>query len=211
MIVRIPRLPNLPSSSKAKGLKKTRKRALARAHTNISSLREEVKKLHKRIKTKNKQIERLTKKTKRSQNVNSSELTPRKQTEMEVEKLHLTPKRSRFVRRKLLVSNALLSELKTTRKLHSAKKRRILYQIVSGGITKKYRCLNKLNTYTGLSRRSMSKVVGKQLVNMKEKMKCISRLITDSVHTFYTRDDNSRVQPGKADKKWREGTNTCTD
>jgi hypothetical protein len=60
----IVRLPSTSRSSapKAKGLKKTRTRALSRAHKNIGNLKNEIETLRKRHKTKDKKIERLTKK-----------------------------------------------------------------------------------------------------------------------------------------------------
>ena len=199
----IVRLPSTSRSSapKAKGLKKTRTRALSRAHKNIGNLKEEIETLRKRHKTKDKKIERLTKKIEQTKTAGPSELTPRKQTDIEIEQLNLTPNRKRFVRRKLLLSNSLLSQLKSTRKLQSAKKRQVLHKIVSGGITKKYRCLNSLSLNTGLSRRSLHNVKTGDLVNKVEKRKCLTRCIASSVCAFYTRDDNSRVQPGKADAK----------
>ena len=60
----IVRLPSTSRSSapKAKGLKKSRTRALSRAHKNIGNLKDEIETLRKRHKTKDKKIERLTKK-----------------------------------------------------------------------------------------------------------------------------------------------------
>jgi hypothetical protein len=63
--------------------------------------------LRKRHKTKDKKIERLTKKIEHTKTAGPSELTPRKQTDIEIEQLNLTPNRKRFVRRKLLLSNSL--------------------------------------------------------------------------------------------------------
>jgi predicted nucleic acid-binding Zn-ribbon protein len=64
----------------AKGLKKTRTRALSRAHKNIGNLKDEIETLRKRHKTKDKKIERLTKKIEHTKTTGPSELTPRKQT-----------------------------------------------------------------------------------------------------------------------------------
>jgi hypothetical protein len=96
----IVRLPSTSRSSapKAKGLKKTRTRALSRAHKNIGNLKDEIETLRKR----HKKIERLTKKIEHTKTAGPSELTPVKQTDIEIEQLNLTPNRKRFVRRKPL-------------------------------------------------------------------------------------------------------------
>ena len=58
------------------------------------------------MKTRNKQIERLRNKIK------SKSSTPMKETEEELRGLSLTPKKKRKVKRKLMLGNALLSELR---------------------------------------------------------------------------------------------------
>ena len=75
------------NANKAKGLKKTQQRALARPHTSIKCLEKEVSTLRRKMKTRNKQIEHLRNKIK------SKSSTPMKETEEELRGLSLTPKK----------------------------------------------------------------------------------------------------------------------
>ena len=69
----------------------------------------------------------------------------------------LTPDQRTKVRKQLLMGNALLSEINQTKVAagKSKQKKRILSNIVSGNILKKYRGLKWLSEKTGLNRNKM--------------------------------------------------------
>ena len=68
-----------------------------------------------------------------------------KETEEELHGLSLTPKKKRKVKRKLMLGNALLSELRKSRKVSSRKARRPLHSIIAGKVTKKYRLVSAIS------------------------------------------------------------------
>lgn len=88
----IVKLPAMGSAARANGAKKTRVRALAKAHKSISKLQRKKVELERKLKTKSKQIERINKRLKlteqRSKQLN---LTPKRQTQLEVTNLGLSP------------------------------------------------------------------------------------------------------------------------
>ncbi|KAH3712152.1 hypothetical protein DPMN_071831 [Dreissena polymorpha] len=90
-------------TKKDAGAKKINARALSRAHREIKSLKSEVIQLRKKIKIKNRNIDRINNKTESYASIsqlNSHELTPMKKTEADVSRLNLTPRSRTLVRRK---------------------------------------------------------------------------------------------------------------
>ncbi|KAH3886835.1 hypothetical protein DPMN_010848 [Dreissena polymorpha] len=61
--------------------------------------------------------------------------------------------------------------------------------------------LNQISKCTRLSRRSLGLIEDKTIVMVKEKRTCISKSVAESVIDFLGREDNCRIQPGKADAK----------
>ena len=121
--------------------------------------------------------------------------------------LNLTPKKKRTVKRKLMLGNALLSELRKSREVSSRKARRPLHSIIAGKVTKKYRLISALSKRTGFSRNSLQKCNKKCIKSVKEVRKSLTKDIESEVISFFRREDNCRVQPGKADvKKDTDGT-----
>ncbi|KAH3891290.1 hypothetical protein DPMN_015383 [Dreissena polymorpha] len=152
----------LPLTKKGAGAKKIIARALSRAHREIKSLKSEVIQLRKKIKIKNRKIDRINNKTESyasTSQLNSHELTctPMKKTEAEVSRLNLTP-----------------------RKIDRAKR-------ASGKKKAKY----LRNICTRLSRRSLRLIEDKT----------IGMSVEESVIDFLGKEDNCRIQPGKADAK----------
>lgn len=199
----IVKLPIMSHSAKAKGLKKVRARALARANKKVRDLKHDIETLRKKIKVKDRKISRMVKRQRQIEAPQTEDLTPRKQTDQDINMLNLTPTRRRFVRRKLLHANTVMAEVKESRKATSRKKRNNLHRIISGTMARKYRCITNINKFTGLSRKSLVKVFDKDLVNYipTEKRICKARNMRNRIIEFFMRDDNSRAQPGKADAK----------
>ena len=78
-----------------------------------------------------------------------------KETEGDLRGLNLTQKKKRKLKRKLMLGNALLSELRKSREVSSRKARRPFHSIIEGKVTKRYRLVSAL-----------SKIFKKQLAEM---------------------------------------------
>lgn len=195
----IVKLPNYKQTKKGSGLKKTKKRALARARKSIKKMEDEIKSLKKKLKTKSKQIERM--RTKVNKKSGEKNLTPRKETDNDISELQLTPRRKEKIRRKLILGNAVLQEINDSKKCTTRKSRSLLHNIVAGRVTRKYRLLSEISKSTGLSRNSLYRCKYKKLEKYIEKRKSLTKTILVSVHEFLQREDNCRIQPGKSDSK----------
>ena len=202
----IVQLPAITNSAKSKGIKKVKAKALARANKKVNNLKLDNETLRRKIKLRDRKISRMTRKLNDVKQHTGEDLTPNKQTERDIRELNLTPTRRRTVRRKLLSANTIMAEVKAARDATSKKKRQNLHRIISGGIARKYRCLTSIQRTTRLSRKSLSKVFDKNLVNhvTTETRTCKSRNMKSEIVDFFMRDDNSRSQPGKADVKKTE-------
>ncbi|KAH3702447.1 hypothetical protein DPMN_077464 [Dreissena polymorpha] len=110
--------------------------------------------------------------------VSSVELTPSKQTERDMEAANLTAEQKAKLGRSILLSNVLVSEIKTSKKNTPRDKRAAIYNI-------KYRTIKYLSMKTGLGRNQLGRL---------EKNR-------EQVINFLKHEDNSRTQPGKSDAK----------
>ena len=155
------------------------------------------------MKTLDKQIERLRKKN----HDDSSTRTPRKEAEADLAKLRLSPRGKRKLKRKLVLGNALLKEIKATGDSASRKEKHPLHNILAGKITKKYRLITAISRGTGLARNSMHTSKSKVFRPRKEVRRCLSEEVEEICIAFMRREDNCRMLPGKVDaKKTEEGT-----
>ena len=80
-----------------------------------------------------------------------------KETEEDLRGLNLTQKKKRKLKRKLMLGNALLSELRKSREVSSRKARRPFHSIIAGKVTKRYRLISTLSKRTIFSRNSLQK------------------------------------------------------
>ena len=212
LIVRLPALTRSKKSpmaekrsisKKAQGLTKSRKRALARAHQKIRTLKDHIANLSKTVNRKNKQMERLRKRS--STPAAAENNTPRKEVTAEIESMRgLSTTQRTSLKKRLLLGSALCQEIKATKDTTTLKSRRPLHNIIAGRITKKYRLIHALSEGTGLSRNSLGHARSKAAGNRKESRKSLTKDLKDSVTQFLKREDNCRVQPGKADMKRTE-------
>ena len=201
LVVKMPGIQSQLGSGQSAGPKKARSRALARAHKSLQLLRQDIFILKRKLNTKTKQLQRLSCKVR----VPPKNLTPRTKTHHEVESLALTPSRKSKVKRKLLLANVIMEEVKATKEICPTKKRAVLHRMISGKVVKKYRCIRAISSSLGFSRTSLHKCKNKSLQLTREKRQCLSRRVIENVVSFLGREDNSRMQPGKADAK------KCTD
>lgn len=184
-------------------------RATAKCRRTIEKLNEENRNLNRRVKTISKRYQRLLTKTKNAKTEESVNLatgkqvlTPRKRTSTEIREEGLTPRKMpKNIQRRLLLANVLTDELKGAWKENGIKGKQLISRIVSGKLLKKYR---------------MRKCVGGSITKQVFCTKRINSLpkIQKKVHAretlrrrvieFLERDDNSRMMPGKNDKKKAE-------
>ncbi len=201
----------LPSSSGGKrfGPLKRKRRQHSRLNRKIKELTTQRDNLRKRLNTKAKQLQRLRLK-KQSSNSGHPSGTPKSKTEDFVKSLKLTPKRRNKVRRKLLLGEALNLEMLDAKNRCSSKRRAILHNIVAGKVAKKYRLLSAMGKASGLSRHCLARTLSKQ-IHVRRETRCrVVRQLQETVTSFLTREDNSRIQPGKNDaKKISESGSKC--
>ena len=200
----------LPFSRKAAGKRRVSK-ALGKRIKEVNKLRETLKRLKTKHKSAMRKIQRLKARSSQSSSQGSSQdteeeaNTPRSKTRAELR--NINKEDANRIRKQLLLSNVLMAEVKEAKKANK-KKSTILHQTLSGKIVKKYRCLSSLNRKTGLSRRSLAKTACKSFEARKEQRKRARLHYEDAVLAFLERDDNSRVLPGKNDKKRMEDGQT---
>ena len=195
---------NFSEAKKNSATRKRVSRAVSKAHRKIAKLQGQNKKLQTKAWKLQKRIQRSSKKKKlESQASKPSANTPRSKSTAELREAGLSP---RFVppviRKKLVFANALIQEVTESTSKDKPKKK-IAPQILAGSkIMKRYRLVRELNRKTGLSRRSLQKLHFKAV---ERKTTLIRKQVTEKVIGFLSRDDNSRMMPGKADYKTHEG------
>ena len=180
--------------SKSKGSKKRVSRAYGRKCYELSKVKDEMSLLKKRYKTAMRKLQRRQ----RLQQENPG--TPLSKTNAILEEAGISREQAERVKGKLLLSTVVMEEVKKTATDNKRSKRNVLHNILAGRIVKKYRCMTQLSRDSGLGRRALMKSSSKKLDSDKHGRRRKIAAYAKDVSTFYTRDDNSRVLPGKADK-----------
>ncbi|XP_060564869.1 uncharacterized protein LOC132724071 [Ruditapes philippinarum] len=192
-------------------------RVVSKQNREIEKLKFQNESLQKRYKTVSKRYQRLKKKTDDqptpsscNSSVNENEMmpisprqsTPRKRVAEELREAGVTPRKvPRKVRKMLLLGSALAEEVSGARKDNGKKGRKVIANILSGKIIKKYKLKSLLNKNTGINRKTNfngSKKCDK--VPRQVKQPIVREQIANRVVEFLKRDDNSRLLPGKNDK-----------
>ena len=105
------------------------------------------------------------------------------------------------IRRKLLAANLLSDEIKISASENTPGRRsHFIRKVVSGRITKKYRATRLIASMTNLDRKKLSLNNTKHLSTLLKK--CSTNImvqLASKVASFLSRDDNSRMMPGKKD------------
>lgn len=135
--------------------------------------------------------------------------TPRSNAHADIRELGLTPRKvSKKIKTKLVMVNAMLEEVKESKKSNKAQtSKRVVANIVSGKILKKYRCLETMSRATGISRASLKRATAKTIKTKPRKRHANEREnVKQRVIAFMERDDVSINMPGKKDcKKTEDG------
>ncbi|CAC5379205.1 unnamed protein product [Mytilus coruscus] len=210
----IVKLPNIDLKKRTR----TRvSRATAKLRREVKTLTTEKENANRRFKKISKRYERLVKKTetiqhitaKRCQMVNSPStsnntcLTPRKRTMGELREERLTPSKiPKPIQDKLLLANVLTEEIGNAWNSSGLKGKILVAQIISGTGIKKYKMKKVLGIKTGIRRQNF-RGSSQQINKFPEIRKNVvgRESLRISVVNFLERDDNSRVMPGKNDKK----------
>jgi len=114
----------------------------------------------------------------------------------------ITPKKvPKAVRKKLVMANAILEEIKTSStKNKKQRKKRVVANVVSGNILKKYKCLHLLSRETGIGRKVLKGVRSKSVLTLARNRRVTEReTVKKLVTEFMERDDVSINMPGKND------------
>ena len=196
--------------------KKGKNMARKRISRQVASAKRKINKLTEENETLKKTVSRLYKRSTRKSKYSSASsvpvrppveeqqsadaLTPRKRTDKEIRDSGASPSTlPKPVRRKLLEANLLSDEIKISA---SKNKRRshFIRKVVSGRITKKYRATRLIASMTNLDRKKLSLNNTKRLSTpLKKRSTNIIIQLTSKVASFLSRDDNSRMMPGKKD------------
>lgn len=188
----------------------TRKRVsrrAAKAYKEIKRLNEENEKLRLSNEKYRKKIYR-DKRTPSTTSSSSERIveasTPRSSVESAMRSEGISPRQAPQLRKKLIMQNAVISELKAAASVIKGKERKSLHHIVSGGIIKKYRAYSRVSKEIGLGRNqlriantSKSPVA---IVN-KSRAAILREQLRKDVLKFLERGDNSATLPGKRDAK----------
>ena len=191
-------------SNRRKGALLRWKRELSEATSRIRLLEQERVKLMKRYKSTQRSLQRIKKNSTEKNTSRKQELTPRKQTEQEMQKANLTESQKQNIRKSLLLGNVIVSEIKQTKDKTPKGTIKALHRIVSGKITKKYKCIKLLSLKTGLCRHALGKSTSKLHQVPRSSRKSTVGKYQEKVVEFMKREDNSKLQPGKKDVKKSE-------
>jgi len=188
--------------NKAKGAIGRWKRELAEARGRIRVLEEEKTNLTRKVRSAQRKLQR--------KNISSKEpMTPRKETELAMKKANLSSSQKHAIRKSLLLSNVLCKEIRSAKEKSNLTDRKLVHQIVAGQVLRKYKCMNMLSLKTGLCRHRIAQTKIKSLQREGLKRRRTIRNNKDKVEAFLKREDNSKMQPGKADcKKSQTGEKT---
>jgi len=179
--------------NKAKGAIGRWKRE-AEARGRIRVLEEEKINLTRKVKSTQRKLQR--------KNIISKEpMTPRKETELAMKKANLSSSQKHAIRKSLLLSNVLCKEIRSAKEKSNLTDRKLVHQIVASQLLRKYKCMKMLSLKTGLCRHRIAQTKIKSLQREGLKRRRTIRNNKDKVEAFLNREDNSKMQPGKADCK----------
>ncbi len=166
-------------------------RALAKQYRKNKTLQDENESLKRKLNSVRKRLNRMENKQR------SAPSTPRSKSDKLLRDAGLEPKRVPGIRQKLLFAECLSEEIKEAK---TANNQNVVMRIVSGKIIKKYKMKKALGTSTRLDRRKLNNL-SKSVTHVEKRTRnaMINSKITREIHEFLSRDDNSRVLPGKAD------------
>ena len=147
----------------------------------------------------------MTEETKDTENTTEAQtepLTPRKRVANDLKEVGVSLRKlPKEIHKTLLLGNVIMSEIDDARRNNGRKGRKVIANILSGKLLKKYKLKRMLNKYTGISRKIKESTSKKcDRVTKQEKQPSLGKEKRDKVIDFLNRDDNSMMMPGKNDK-----------
>jgi len=211
-----PLIVKLPAFDQKKRTRTRISKATAKSRREIRKLEEDKTTLNRKYKRIAKRYERLVKKTKDAQkdrNINNEtvqdnqdgrpNLTPRKRSLDELMSEGISPSKiPKLIKDKIILANALSDEIAEAYKSNDEKGKSVVAGIISGSKLKKYRLIKKLSAETGIYRQKFRNTTSKKinLLRTRTRNRRMMENVQRNIKTFLSRDDNSRVMPGKNDK-----------
>ncbi|XP_071941334.1 uncharacterized protein [Antedon mediterranea] len=130
----------------------------------------------------------------------SSTDSPRSKANQDLRNAGMSPRSvPKGLKKQLLLSHALLDEIRESTEINQGQKaRRMISNVLSGKIIKKYRLIARVSRESGLGQRNLSKTK-KQGITAAKYVKKAWGVLHNEVLGFMERDDNSRMMPGKRD------------
>lgn len=170
-------------------------RALSKKSRELTKLKTDYVTLQRKYKTTLRRLQRMKQKE-----IRKEPSTPKSKTNLQIREVGLHAEQARTIRKHLLMSNALIEEVKMAKELNNPGKSKILRNVIAGRILKKYRCISTLSRKVGLDRKRLALANTKCFDFAKQKRSREVKRYQHAVINFLERDDNSRNLPGKADK-----------
>lgn len=195
-----PLIVKMPLPNRSNGVRKRHSTVLRKAYRELKSLRSQSELLTKSNRRLQKRIERIRKKnesktqeTGKDSHIAIGNLTPRKKTFLEMRRAGLVGKRFLEIKRKIMMANSLIAEIKTKKKDNMLRK-------LSCELIKRYRCVSLFSEEIRVSR--------KRVVQARHETKArrtIRNQIQNEVLNVLEREDNSTTLPWKKDFKTSDG------
>ena len=221
----------MPSFDPKKRTRKRISRSTSAARRKIAKLEEENINLNRKYKTVSKRYERLKNKTESKEQEPSTSksnnsmsacdeqgnliesdglnMTPRKRSFQEIRDEGISPRKlPKVITDKVILANTLTEQIGEAYRKSDEQGKDIVVSLITGQNVKRYRLCKKLSKSTRINRNTLGKK--KASTNIKRPKKRTRNeqtmnQIRQNVFTFFSRDDNSRVLPGKNDKVKTKG------
>ena len=154
--------------------------------------------------------------TEKQHSISLSELTasPRTETKQLLSESNIPQSKISKVRKRLLLGSVMLKQVQTQRRGLKRSHLGSLRGLIGGKILQKYRLVSTLSSNTGLGRNKLAKAREGISIEKIRRSREVQKH-RNSVLNFLLRDDNSRANPGKTDKRKYCGkviqTKTLTD
>ncbi|KAJ8044972.1 hypothetical protein HOLleu_07881 [Holothuria leucospilota] len=182
--------------------RKRTSRALSKAHRRIQQLQLKLQSAERKNKTLSKRYERAVKKIP-VEKTDEHKTTPRSKTAIQLRDAGLSPRSvPNKIKKQLTFTNVVLDEIReASQQNRKTNEKSVLNQIVSGRVLKNYRLIRYASKKTGLKRQNLARVRSKNVTQCLQKrhIRRSWNMLHDDVVKFLSRDDNSRLMPGKGD------------
>ncbi len=131
--------------------------------------------------------------------------SPITKTNLDLQSAGISPSKiPSSIKKQLHFANAIVKEIKSAKRANKKQSSKsVIHGVVCGKIVKEKRLGSYLQDKLGIDRRRVYRKLNCKLVNVKklQRLPLVRKALRDKVTEFLSRDDNSRMQPGKKDFK----------